>query len=85
MEYLSLSAMYARFDAISEGTMPSTHWDAHAAILDRLATNQRRAEEIGWTSCALERIGGMGRLAAWGVPPGSTQRHRIPDWSDPSN
>jgi hypothetical protein len=77
----TLATLYARFDAIAEGRVPSDRWNAHAAILDRLAANQRTAEQNGWTSCALERAGGMGRLVAWGLPPDSTQRHLIPDWS----
>lgn len=80
-EHVTLDTLYARFDAIAEGRVPSDRWNAHAAVLDRLAANRRTAERNGWTSCALERAGGMGRLTAWGLPPGSTQRHPIPDWS----
>jgi hypothetical protein len=79
----TLDMLYARFDAIAEGKAPSDSWDAHAAVLDRLAANQHAAEQHGWTSCALARAGGMGRLRAWGLPPESTLRHLIPDWSEP--
>ena len=77
---VSREALYARFDACADGRGQSGAWSAHEALLDRLAINQRMAEVRGWTSCALERPGGMGRLGAWGVPPGDCERHPIPDW-----
>ena len=76
-----LDTLYAQFDAYAEGrTHGKGGWAAHEAVLDRLAANQRAAEAHGWTSCALERSGGMGTLRAWGVPPAEFQRHLIPDW-----
>jgi hypothetical protein len=76
-----LSTLYARFDDYAEGrAYGKGGWAAHTAVLDRLATNERVATAYGWTSCALERSGGMGRLEAWGVPPNESQRHLIPDW-----
>lgn len=77
---VSRDALYRRFDEIAEGRKGGDGWDAHRAVLDRLAANQRAAEADGWTSCALERTAGMGRLKAWGVPPGAVERHPIPDW-----
>jgi hypothetical protein len=78
---IPLETLYTRFDAFATGKVRSGKgWDAHEAVLDRLAANQRVAEEYGWTSCALERAGGMGRLTAWGIPPQESQRHLIPDW-----
>ena len=77
---VSLDTLYARFDAAAEGRTRADGWNAHEAVLDRLAANQRTAETNGWTSCALERLGGIGRLRAWGVPPTSSERHLIPDW-----
>lgn len=78
---MSLDKLYARFDALSEGRDGADRgWSIHAAILERLAANMREAEDRGWTSCALERAGGMGRLRAFGVNPGEPQRRVIPDW-----
>lgn len=57
-------------------------WATHAAALDRLAAHRRRAEAAGWTSCALEREGGSGALALYGVPPEGTLRTRIAVVSD---
>ena len=72
-------ALYRRFDECSDGRGQQGAWAAHEALLDRLAVNRRMAEARGWTACALERAGGMGRLTAWGVPPGASDRHVIPD------
>lgn len=77
---VSRETLYARFDRFAEGRAQGDAWGAHEAVLDRLAANQRAAETFGWTSCALERVGRMGRLCAWGVPPGDVERHLIPDW-----
>ncbi|HEX5580014.1 MAG TPA: hypothetical protein VFX39_00460 [Gemmatimonadaceae bacterium] len=77
---VSRDTLYARLDALAYGRTHGDSWAAHAALLDRLAANRRAAEAQGWTSCALERIGGFGRLTAWGVPPGDVERHPIPDW-----
>ena len=77
----SLELLYAHFEILAHGRVASDGWAAHEAVLDRLAANKREAEANGWTSCALERAGANGRLRAWGVPPGSSQRHLIPDWS----
>jgi hypothetical protein len=76
-----LETLYARFAAFAEGRAQGAGcWDAHEAVLDRLAANQRVAETYGWTACALERAGGTGQLRAWGVPPGERQRCLLPDW-----
>ena len=77
---VSRETLYERFDILAEGRGPGDARMAQDALLDRLATNQRMAEARGWTSCALERAGGMGRLTVWGVPPGDVERHPIPDW-----
>jgi hypothetical protein len=77
---VSRETLYARFDGFARGHAHGGAWTAHEALLDRLAANQRAAEAYGWTSCALERAGGLGRLSAWGVPPGGVERHLIPDW-----
>ena len=76
-----LDALYARRESIPNGDSHGAGWAAHAAVLDRLAANQRIAESRGWVSCAIERVDGEGRFRAWGIPPGQTQRHPIPDWS----
>jgi hypothetical protein len=76
-----LEALYRDFDEMAEGRAPGNRaWNAHEAILDRLASNIREAEGRGWTSCALERAGGMGRLRACGIRPSETGRRTIPDW-----
>jgi hypothetical protein len=77
---VSLETLYARFDAIATGRAPGSSLAAHQAVLDRLAANQRVAERQGWTSCALERVAGMGRLRVWGIPPAGPGRRLIPDW-----
>jgi hypothetical protein len=79
-DYVPLRTLYARFDAIAEGSSPGNSTAAHQAVLDRLAANQRIAEALGWTECALERQGGRGRLLARGVRPAGTDREVIPDW-----
>jgi hypothetical protein len=75
-----LSTLHARFDALAISRAGAGgSWEAHAAILDRLASNRRGAESMGWTSCALEREGGMGRLRLFGIPPGGWRRMEVPD------
>jgi hypothetical protein len=76
----SLEVLHVRQESLNNGAAHGLGWSAHAAILDRLAANQRAAQTLGWTSCAIERAG-AGRFAAWGIPPGEWARHRIPDWS----
>lgn len=80
----TLERLYLRRESLTNGDSHGAGWSAHAAILDRLAANQRVAQAGGWTSCAIERAGGVGRFRAWGVPPGDTCRHQIPDWSTES-
>lgn len=77
---VSRDSLYRRFDQLARGRAQGGAWEAHRDVVDRLAANQRAAEADGWTSCALERAGGMGRLMVWGVPPGQVVRHPIPDW-----
>lgn len=77
---LSRESLHARFDGLAEGRDQGNARGAYEAVLARLTANQRAAEERGWTACALERAGGMGRLSAWGVPPGDAERRPIPDW-----
>ena len=75
----SLETLYVRSESLKDRDSHGAGWSAHAAILDRLAANQRVAQSLGWTSCAIERIG-AGRFLACGVPPGDYRRCRIPDW-----
>lgn len=77
---VSRETLYARFDAFAEGREQGRARSAYEALLERLTANQRSAEAEGWTACALERAGGMGRLTALGVPPSRSERHLIPDW-----
>jgi hypothetical protein len=79
-DYLPLRTLYARFDAIAEGRAPGHSPSAHQAVLDRLAANQGVAQGLGWTECALERVGGRGRLIACGVRVPGGDREIIPDW-----
>jgi hypothetical protein len=75
-----LERLHARFDAIASRREPDGNSvAAHAAILARLATGRRDAEAAGWSACALERDGGMGRLRLVGVPPGEGARREFPD------
>lgn len=76
----TLETLYARGEGLRNGGAHGIGWAAHAAVLDRLAANQRVAWSLGWTSCAIERSG-TGRFAAWGVPPGDFRRNLIPDWA----
>lgn len=76
----TLETLYARRESLRNGDYHGAGWGAHAAILDRLAANQRVALSLGWTSCAIERPNRAGRFEAWGIPPHNDQRHRIPDW-----
>jgi hypothetical protein len=79
-DFLPLARLYARFDAIASGRAPSDGVDSHRAVLDRLAHTRRRAEALGWTDCALERLGGGGRLVARGLRPDGLAREELPDW-----
>ena len=80
IRFETLAMLYARGESLRNGGAHGLGWTAHAAILDRLAANQRTARAMGWTSCAIERSG-SGRFVAWGVPPGDYRRHLIPDWA----
>ena len=77
-----LEILYARHDAMAAGRAPGDSTAVHAEILARLAASRLVAEEQGWTSCALQRVAGMGRLRLWGNPPGGKDRAVVPDWSD---
>jgi hypothetical protein len=48
-------------------------------VLERLASNQRRAEALGWSEFVLERTGGSGRLVLRGTPPIGPDRALVPD------
>jgi hypothetical protein len=76
-----LGVLHARHDALAEGRAPGDSTAVHNAILERLAANRLIAEARGWTSCALERVAGMGRLRLWGVPPAGGGRAVVPDWT----
>ena len=75
----SLETLYTRSESLTNRGSHGIGWSAHAAIVDRLAANQRVAQLLGWTSCAIERIG-AGRFRASGIPPNERRRRRIPDW-----
>ena len=76
----TLEVLYVRGESLRNSGAHGIGWTAHAAVLDRLAANQRVARALGWTSCAIERSG-TGRYMAWGVPPGDYCRHQVPDWA----
>lgn len=74
-----LDQLRARLDALAAGDDRTDHrWDAHAAVLDRLAVMRREAEAAGWTSLALERDDPAGCFHLFGVPPGGTLRTEVP-------
>lgn len=76
----SLEALHARADEIATSRAGGGgSRAAHLAIVERLTSNRRLAERQGWTACALERAGGMGRMRMVGVPPGGTERIEVPD------
>jgi len=76
---LPLDRLYARFDAIARGRAPGNSSAAHQSVLERLASNQRRAEALGWSEFVLERTGGSGRLVLRGTPPIGPDRALVPD------
>jgi hypothetical protein len=76
-----LETLHTRRESVANGDSHGAGWSAHAAILDRLAANQRVAQSLGWTACAIERVERAGRFGAWGIPPWDDCRHPIPDWS----
>ena len=80
----SLPELYADCEAATRAQGGDGEWQAHAAVLDRLAGSRRIAEAAGWTSCAIERDGKTGRFQLFGVPPSSLLRTEVPDWSDRS-
>jgi hypothetical protein len=75
-----LQMLYAQCDAAGRALQGDEAWEAHAAVLDRLAENRRIAEAAGWTSCAIERDGDAGRFQLFGIPPSQTLRTTVPDW-----
>lgn len=77
----SLDTLYARFDAIARRGEPGDSTAAHEAVQDRLAANRAVAARNGWTSLALERAGGTGRLRLLGLRPQCEDREVVPDWS----
>jgi hypothetical protein len=79
-----LSTLYARFDAIANGSEKGDSSAAHGAILDRLAANRLTATTEGWTSLRLERDGGGGRLRLVGLPPSGSYRTAVPDSGAPA-
>jgi len=76
---LPLERLYARFEAIARGRAPGNSSAAHQSVLERLASNQRRAEALGWSQFVLERAGGSGRLVLRGNPPIGPDRELVPD------
>ena len=76
---LPLERLYARFDAIARGRAPGNSSAAHQSVIERLASNQRRAEALGWSAFVLERAGGSGRLVLRGSPPIGPNRALVPD------
>ena len=71
----TLETLYTRRESLTNGGYHGAGWGAHAAILDRLAANQRVARSLGWTSCAIERSNAAGRFEAWGIGVRLTLRH----------
>ncbi len=76
-----LERLYARHTLIATGRAEGDSHLVHLAIMDRLSANGRIAEVEGWMALALERVGGMGRVQLWGVPPTAARREVVPDWA----
>lgn len=76
---LPLQRLYERFDAIAKGRAFGNSSAAHLAVIVRLASNQRRAEELGWRDFVLERAGSTGRLELRGVPASAGDHQLVPD------
>jgi hypothetical protein len=76
---LPLERLYARFDAIARGRAHGDSSAAHQSVIARLASNQHRAEALGWTDFVLERAGGSGRLELHGASPNGRNRTLVPD------
>ena len=76
---LPLQRLYARFDAIARGRAFGTGSAAHQPVIARLASNQNRAESLGWSEFVLERTGRTGRLELRGVPGPGQDRQLVPD------
>ena len=59
-----LEALYVRSESLKDRDSHGAGWSAHAAILDRLAANQRVAISLGWTSCAMSSTAPLERSTA---------------------
>lgn len=76
---LPLQRLYARFDAIARGRAFGNSSAAHRSVIARLASNQRRAESLGWSEFVLERAGTTGRLELRGVAAPGEAHQLVPD------
>jgi hypothetical protein len=76
-----LQRLYERHTLVSTGREEGDSRLLHLAIVERLAANRKIAARQGWTSLALERVGGSGRLELWGVPAAAERREIVPDWA----
>jgi hypothetical protein len=76
---LPLDRLYARFDAIARGRTPADGSAAHRSLIERLRSNRRRAEALGWTAFVLERAAGSGHLELRGTPPGGRDSELVRD------
>ena len=76
---LPLDRLYARFDALAEGLTHGDSSAAHRSVIERLASNQRRAEALGWTGFVLSRLGGSGRLELRAMRSPGLDRELVPD------
>ena len=76
---LPLQRLYARFDEIARGRAADDSSAAQRSVIERLASNQRRAEALGWTEFVLERAGGSGRLELRGVRAPGCDHELVPD------
>ena len=76
---LTLDRLYARFDAMARGWVNGDSSRAHQSIVERLAANQARAVELGWTNFLVTRRGGSGRLELQGSRAPGHDRELVPD------
>jgi hypothetical protein len=76
---LPLRRLYARFDEMAAGRTKGDSSAAHRSVVERLASNRRRAAALGWNGFVLERRGGSGRLELRGRPAPGLDLELVPD------
>ena len=75
---LSLDRLYARYNAMAKGAAPADS-SGHRSVIERLASNQRRAAALGWSEFVLERASASGRLELRGLRAPGREHELVPD------